>query len=82
MEDVHLIIDLTFAEDKRAKELFLSYEQGGEGFKDLALGNVMPNGGSKEFWIEIHPQDIMQSEWYTTHSVPLKVVYTSKDDSF
>lgn len=81
MEDVHLVIDLTSSEDARAKELFLSLTQGGTGYKDLALGTV-PAGGSKEFWIEIHPQDIKEWEWHTSHRVPLQVIYTSKDDSY
>lgn len=82
MADVHLIIDLTTTKDPRAKELFLSYEQGEVGYKDLAVGSIAANGGSKEFWVEIHPQDIQPSEWFTSHTVPLKVVYTCKDDSF
>ena len=81
MIDVHLVINLVDTDEDRAKELFLSYTQGGTGYKDLSLGTV-PAGGSKEFWIEIHPQDIQEWEWNTSHRVPLQVIYTNMDDSY
>lgn len=81
MIDVHLVIDLLATEDDRAKELFLSLTQGSWGYKDLALGTV-PAGGSKEFWVEIHPQDIQEWEWHTSHRVPLQVIYTNLDDTY
>lgn len=81
MVDVHLVINLIDSDEERAKELFLSLTQGSWGYKDLALGTV-PAGGSKEFWVEIHPQDIKEWEWHTTHRVALQVIYTNMDDSY
>lgn len=74
MEDVHLIINLTVTDDFRAKDVFLAYSQGTFGYKDIALGDIPP-GGSKEFWVEIHLQDIKEEERHTSHRVPVQVLY-------
>lgn len=82
MLDVHLIIETDKDNDhSRTNDVFLSYLQGEAGTKDLALGDIVP-GGSKEFWIEVHPLYVQVWEAGTTHNLPLRVQYSTDSDLY
>lgn len=82
MLDVHLIIEVDKYDDySRTHDVFLSHTQGATGTKDLAVGNIVP-GGSKEFWIEVHPLYVHTWEKGSTFNLPLRIQYSTDSDLY
>lgn len=78
--DTTLMIDLTDEPDVRAEDIFLTLPGvGSTGYKELKLGDIPP-GQSREFWVKIYSLDVKFYEDGTTHTIPLRVEYTSDDD--